>query len=102
MSFVLPSFSLFFLENFKLLLLIKALPIKRRVNLNIERSILLANKTARFFLELYLQNNIIQNNSRPKPDYKIIYCFSKHMLLRGIRPRGNTKYQKFDNIIEDR
>ena len=49
-----------------------------------------------------MPNNIIQNNSSPKPNYKIAYYSLKHMLLRGIRARGDTKYQNFDNIFKDR
>ena len=49
-----------------------------------------------------MYNNIIQNNSHQKPNYKIVYCSLKDMLLQGIRPCGDTKYQSFDNFIEDR
>ena len=103
MSGILFSFSLiFFLENFKLLLLIKVLLIKRRVNSNINasQSIPLANKTVSLFLGLHVQNNIIQNNLCAKPNHKIVYCSLKSMLLRGIRARGATKYENFDNFLK--
>ena len=49
--------------------------IKKRVdsNLNADQSNFLANKTVRDVLELYVKNHTIQKNSRPKPDYKIVY-----------------------------
>ena len=57
-----------------LVLLMKDLPIKKRVNsnLNADQSDFLASKTVRHVLELYLKNSI-QDNSRPKPNYKIVY-----------------------------
>ena len=53
----------------------KDLLVKKRVdsNLNADQSNFLANKTVRDVLELYVTNNSIQNNSRPKPNYKIVY-----------------------------
>ena len=61
-------------ENFKLLWLMKDLLTKKRVdsNLNAYQSSFRANKLVRDVLELYVKNNIIQNNSRPKPNYKIV------------------------------
>ena len=61
-------------ENFKLLWLMKDLLTKKRVdsNLNAYQSNFRANKLVRDVLELYVKNNIIQNNSRPKPNYKIV------------------------------
>ena len=61
------------LENFKLVLL--NLLIKKRAdsNLNADQSNFLENKTVRDVLELYVKNNFIQNNSRPKSNYKMIY-----------------------------
>ena len=52
----------------------KDLLIKKPVNsnLNADQSKFLANKTVRYVLELYVKNNI-QNNSSPKPNYKIVY-----------------------------
>ena len=52
----------------------KDLLIKKRVNsnLNADQSDFLASKTVRHVLELYLKNSI-QDNSRPKPNYKIVY-----------------------------
>ena len=59
------------LENFRLLLLMKNLLIQKSVdsNLNADQSNFPANKTVRDGLELYVENNFIQNNSRPKPNY---------------------------------
>ena len=53
----------------------KDLLIKKRVdaNLNADQSSFLANKTVRDVLELQVTNNIIQNNSCLKPNYKIVY-----------------------------
>ena len=53
----------------------KDMLIKKRVdsNLKTDPSNLLANKTVRDVLELYVKNNVIWNNSRPKPSYKIVY-----------------------------
>ena len=53
----------------------KDMLIKKRVdsNLNVDQSNFLANKTVRDVLELYVKNYIIRNNSRPKPNYKIVY-----------------------------
>ena len=61
-------------ENFKLLWLMKDLLTKKRVdsNLNAYQSNFRANKLVRDVLELYVKDNIIQNNSRPKPNYKIV------------------------------
>ena len=61
-------------ENFKLLWLMKDLLTKKRLdsNLNAYQSNFRANKLVRDVLELYVKNNIIQNNSRPKPNYKIV------------------------------
>ena len=61
-------------ENFKSLWLMKDLLTKKRVdsNLNAYQSNFRANKLVRDVLELYVKNNIIQNNSRPKPNYKIV------------------------------
>ena len=49
--------------------------IKKRVNsnLNESKSNFLANKTVTHVLKLYVKNNMIQNNSGPKPNYKIVY-----------------------------
>ena len=49
--------------------------IKKRVNynLNADQSSFLANKNLTHALELYVKNNIIQNNLYPKPNYKIVY-----------------------------
>ena len=57
------------------MLLMKDMLIKKRVdsNLNVDQSNFLANKTVRDVLELYVKNYIIRNNSRPKPNYKIVY-----------------------------
>ena len=73
------------LENFRLVLPMKDLRIKKRVNsnLNADQSNFLANETVRHVLELYVKNNVIQNNSRPKSNYKIVYWtlptfWSKH------------------------
>ena len=57
------------------MLLMKDMPIKKRVdsNLNVDQRNFLANKTVRDVLELYVKNYIIRNNSRPKPNYKIAY-----------------------------
>ena len=53
----------------------KDLLIKKRVDstLNEDQSKFLANKTVRDVLELCMRNYFIQNNSLPKPNYKIIY-----------------------------
>ena len=53
----------------------KDLLIKMRVNsnLNADQGNFLKKKTVRHVLELYVKNNIIRNNSRPKPNYKIVY-----------------------------
>ena len=53
----------------------KDLLIKKCVdsNINADQSNFLANKTVRDVSELYVKNNIIQNNSHPKPNYKIVY-----------------------------
>ena len=63
------------LENFRLVFLMKDWLIKKRVNynLNADQSSFLANKNLRHALELYVKNNIIQNNLYPKPNYKIVY-----------------------------
>ena len=45
---------------------------------------------------------IIQNNSRPKANYQIVYCSLKNMSLGGIGDCGHTKYQNFDSIFEER
>ena len=52
----------------------KDLLTKKRLdsNLNAYQSNFRANKLVRDVLELYVKNNIIQNNSRPKPNYKIV------------------------------
>ena len=42
-------------------------------NLNADQSNFLANKTVKHVLELYVKNNIIQDNSGPKPNYKTVY-----------------------------
>ena len=42
-------------------------------DLNADQSNFLANRTVRDVLELYVKNNFIQNNSRPKPNYEIVY-----------------------------
>ena len=42
-------------------------------NLNADQSNFLAKKLAWDVLELYVKNNIVHNNSRPKPNYKIVY-----------------------------
>ena len=42
-------------------------------NLNADQGNFLEKKTVRHVLELYVKNNIIRNNSRPKPNYKIVY-----------------------------
>ena len=57
------------------MLLMKDMLIKKRVdsNLNVDQSNFLGNKTVRDVLELYVKNYIIRNNSRPKPNYKIVY-----------------------------
>ena len=57
------------------MLLMKDMLIKKRVdsNLNVDQSNFLGNKTVREVLELYVKNYIIRNNSRPKPNYKIVY-----------------------------
>ena len=62
------------LKNLRLVLLMKDLLIKKPVNsnLNADQGKFLANKTVRYVLELYVKNNI-QNNSSPKPNYKIVY-----------------------------
>ena len=51
----------------------KDLLIKKCVdsNINADQSNFLANKTVRDVSELYVKNNIIQNNSHPKPNYKM-------------------------------
>ena len=41
--------------------------------------------TVWLFLGLYVENNNIQNNSRSKPNYKILYCSLKNMSLHGIK-----------------
>ena len=58
----------------------KDLLIKKRVdaNLNADQSSFLANKTVRDVLELQVTNNIIQNNSCLKPNYKIVYWTLPH------------------------
>ena len=63
------------LENSRLVFFMKDWLIKKRVNcnLNADQSSFLANKNLRHALELYVKNNIIQNNLRPKPNYKIVY-----------------------------
>ena len=52
----------------------KDLFLKKRVDshLNADQSDLLANNLVRDVLELYVKNNIVQNNSRPKPNYQIV------------------------------
>ena len=56
------------------MLLMKDVLIKKRANYNLkaDQNNFLANKTVRHVLELYEKNNI-QNNSRPKPNYKTVY-----------------------------
>ena len=59
-------------------------------NLNADQSNFLANKTVRDVLELYVKNNFIQNNSRPKPNYEIVYwhlppfckCIQEHYISK--------------------
>ena len=53
----------------------KDMLLKKRVDssLNADQSNFLENKTVRDVLELYMKNNIIQNNSHPKPNHKIVY-----------------------------
>ena len=60
----------------------------------------LPNITVRLVLGLYVQNNIIQNNFRPKPNYKIAYYSLKNMSLGGIGARGDTKRQNFNSFFE--
>ena len=38
-------------------------------------------------------------NSRPKRNYKIVYCSLKNMSLRGIGARGDTQYQNFNSFF---
>ena len=42
-------------------------------NLNEDQSNVLAKKTVRDVLEFYVKNDFIQNISRPKLNYKIVY-----------------------------
>ena len=51
----------------------------------------LANITVRLALGLNALNNITQNNSRPKPNYKIVYRSLKSLSVCGIGARGDTK-----------
>lgn len=44
-------------------------------------------------------NNIIQNNSRTKPIYKIVYYSFKCMSLRGTVILGDTKCQIFNSFF---
>ena len=76
-------------------MLTKDLLIKKLLNsnLNAHRRNFLANKTVRLVLGPYVKNNIIQNNSRPKPNYKIVYCPLKTISLCGIGACGDTKCQ---------
>ena len=60
------------------MVLIKDFLIKKRVNVNADESNFLANKTVRLILGLYVLNNIIQNISRPKLNYKIFNCALKN------------------------
>ena len=62
----------------------------------------LVNKIVRLFLGLYVQNDIVQNNSHPKPNLKIVYCSLKNMSLCGIGVHRETKCQKFNSFLEDR
>ena len=59
----------------------------------------LTNITVRLVLKLYEQNNIIQNNSRLKTYYKIVYFSLKNVSLRGIGTREGTKCQYFNSLI---
>ena len=70
--------------------------------LNTDQSSSLANKTTRLVLGLYVQNNIIQNNSHPKSNYKFVYSSLKNMALSGIGARENIKCQNFDSFFEER
>ena len=53
----------------------KDLLIKKRgiSALNADQSNFIENKTVWHVLEVYTNNNIMQNNSCPKPNYKIVY-----------------------------
>ena len=53
----------------------KVLLIKMRVNsnLNADQGNFLEKKTVRHVLELYVKNNIIRNNSRPKPLLSVMH-----------------------------
>ena len=53
-------------------------------------------------LGLYVQNNNIQNNSRAKPNYKIVSYSLKNMPLSKIGARGDTKCQNFDRFNFER
>ena len=59
----------------------------------------LVNEIARLFLGLYVQDDIIQNNSHPKPNLKIVYSSLKNMSLCGTGAHRDTKYQKFNSFF---
>ena len=71
---------------------------------------LLVSRCCNFFVNITVRlvpgwnilNNIIQNNSRPKPNYKIVYCSLKSILLRGIVARGDTKSKNLHSFFEER
>ena len=54
----------------------------------------------------YMQNNIMQNNSVLKPNYKIVYCSLKNMPQRGIGPveinnaKNSTAFLKRSKYLE--
>ena len=58
----------------------KDLLIKKRIdsNLNAHQSNFLAKNTVMDVLESYVKNDIIQNKSRPNPNYKIVYRTLPH------------------------
>ena len=59
----------------------------------------LVNEIARLFLGLYMLDDIIQNNSHPKPNLKIVYCSLKNMSLCGTGAHRDAKYQKFNSFF---
>ena len=59
----------------------------------------LVNEIARLFLGLYVQDDIIQNNSHPKPNLKIVYSLLKNMSLCWTGAHRDTRYQKFNSFF---
>ena len=69
-------------------------------NHDIKKCNFLANKTVRLVLGSYVLINLFQNNSCPKPNYKIVYCSLKNTSLDGIGACRDAKYQNFDSFLK--